>query len=162
EIAEGIPAFTRVVSSTKSKYDSLSVLINVEEKREILADKIIAMGNRPLREKTPFKARDVWDIFWLMEMQIPIDTDLVKNKILSYKISYDSFLKVIKFRVENLDSDNSVKYFQEEMSRYIDEDIQMLMDEQATRDMLSRTKELISSFLKVMDSSFSEGTETAR
>lgn len=72
--------------------------IQVETKKEILADKITALGCR-----TYIKGRDLWDIYFLFhEQNIDIDLMLVRKKIADYNVSKKGYLDQIKQRSDEL------------------------------------------------------------
>jgi hypothetical protein len=120
EIAEGIPAFTHTYTPARSKYSTLNIILKVEEEQEILADKLVAIGNRPIRKTMPFKSRDIWDIYWLMGMRVKVDKELVMQKLKYYDIDFETFKQVFTERVNSMDSEESFVFFKNEMDRYMD------------------------------------------
>jgi predicted nucleotidyltransferase component of viral defense system len=99
----------------QSNYSGIKTFaaVNVETLEEILADKIIAVAGRPY-----FKVRDFWDIKWLMDQRIPINSELVVKKISDYGI--ERFADKIQNRLSSLNDANTQILFKKEMVRFLD------------------------------------------
>ena len=79
-------------------YPPFNPVVRVEEDREILADKLVALGNRPY-----IKGRDVWDIYFLAkEKNIAIPWDLVFQKARDYGSTPSNLKKNILESAERL------------------------------------------------------------
>ena len=91
------------------------MLVSSETQREILADKIIALGARDF-----LKARDIWDIKFLTDRQIALDMSLVSKKLVDYGWSVDDFKGKLETRLAELDTPETAKAFHQEMSRFVD------------------------------------------
>ena len=79
-------------------YPPLNPVVRVEEAHEILADKLVALGNRPY-----IKGRDVWDIYFLTtEKNIAIPWDLVFRKARDYGTTTSNLEKNILKASERL------------------------------------------------------------
>lgn len=92
-----------------------SLILPVESKREIFADKIVAMGARPY-----LKYRDVWDIKMLKDLRIPIDGALVRRKLADYGLEESAFLQRLHERREFLGGQEALVGLDKEMSRFLD------------------------------------------
>lgn len=79
---------------------------------EILADKIIAFGDRKY-----LKHRDIWDIHFLNNQKVRLKADLILKKIQDYHI--DNLVEKLKERVEILNLEENKKNFYSEISRFI-------------------------------------------
>ena len=79
-------------------YPPLNPVVRVEEDHEILADKLVALGNRPY-----IKGRDVWDVYFLAkEKNIIIPWDLVFRKARDYGTTPSNLKKNILEAMERL------------------------------------------------------------
>ncbi|RDU61494.1 nucleotidyl transferase AbiEii/AbiGii toxin family protein [Helicobacter sp. MIT 14-3879] len=116
EIAN-IPSHSNHFKAIKNNYEELinkRIFVQVETLEEILADKILALSQRPY-----LKFRDLWDIEWLKNNKIQINYDLLSLKIKDYKC--DNFLESLEKRKIELNNPNLEKNFLNEMSRFLDE-----------------------------------------
>lgn len=94
---------------------AFNILLNVESKEEILADKIIALARRKY-----LRYRDIWDIKFLKDENIKINSTLIKQKIIDYNIlSFESKLKEKILNFKNA----HIKDFYLEMSRFLESDL---------------------------------------
>ena len=92
------------------------LIIRVESREEILADKLIALALRPGR----IKNRDLWDIVWLVQQNVQLRTDLVRQKIIDHRRSQPDYLLLLVKRRELLRNDASArKEFEGEMRRFL-------------------------------------------
>lgn len=92
------------------------LILQVESREEILADKLIALALRPGR----IKNRDLWDIVWLKQQGITLPVDLLAKKITDYHHSVESFVPQLERRRELLNSDISTHMdFSQEMKRFL-------------------------------------------
>lgn len=148
EIAD-VPSYKHELKMIQSNYSGIKTFaaLNVETLEEILADKIIAVAGRPY-----FKARDFWDIKWLMDKRVPLNPELVSLKIKDYGI--ESFEEKINSRLLSLKEKETQALFKKEMVRFLDPDqmrfVEMPMAiesifsaaEQACGNILEEFKEL--------------------
>jgi predicted nucleotidyltransferase component of viral defense system len=97
------------------------LILQVESREEILADKIIAFALR----KNRIKNRDLWDIAWLYQNNIKLSFDLVQQKIEDHKHSNKIFVNLLnKRKDELLESSSSCKQdFIKEMQRFLPADV---------------------------------------
>ena len=92
------------------------LIIQVQSREEILADKIIAFALRPNR----IKNRDLWDIGWLNQQNIFLPLELVAKKITDHKQKAVQFINLITKQAQILKSDPSIrKEFIHEMQRFL-------------------------------------------
>jgi predicted nucleotidyltransferase component of viral defense system len=96
------------------------MLIPVESRAEILADKIVALSARPY-----FKARDIWDIKFLLNKGIPQAEGLkfVGRKLLDYGLPVDTFRAGLTARIEQLRTPETAESFRKEMIRFVDQTV---------------------------------------
>jgi len=96
------------------EFPPLNPAIRVEEEKEILADKITALGCRAY-----IKGRDLWDIYFLTEEKnYVIPWDLVKKKVNDYNYSTDEYNKNLKKRNEEIKI-NGTKILSNELKRFL-------------------------------------------
>jgi len=115
-----IPSYDRKFSTLKNHYGidmgTSTLLIPVQSKEEILADKIIALAFRRGR----IKHRDLWDITWLNQQQVVCPTKLVKLKIFDHNQTVKTFVKQLTERLELIRNDQKTKNdFYKEMVRFV-------------------------------------------
>ena len=91
------------------------MIIATETPTEILADKIVALGARPY-----LKARDVWDIKFLLDRQTVPDFKLVQKKLTDYGWTADAFKSKMSEKIELLAQPDTANHFYAEMSRFVD------------------------------------------
>ena len=74
--------------------------LQVETKREILADKLIAF---PASLESHARWRDLWDLHWLRREQVEADTGMVQKKVGDYGIdNFDDRLDAVIKRIPEL------------------------------------------------------------
>lgn len=96
------------------------LILQVESREEILANKLVALALRPNRMKN----RDLWDITWLRQQAIELPLSLVVKKIADHKQSTEDFVVKLEHRLEQLQTDDSLKAgFDHEMRRFLPHDI---------------------------------------
>lgn len=115
-----IPAHRPEIGHVKANYAEISpafrqIILAVESKEEILADKIVALGARRY-----LKFRDVWDIKMLLDDKIQPDFELVQAKLGDYAYDPATFAQRLCERAEALVTDASRKGFYDEMSRFVE------------------------------------------
>ena len=114
-----IPSHYNNFKPLKNNYEELidkRIFVQVEELEEILADKIIALSQRPY-----LKFRDLWDIEWLRNNRVVINYELINLKIQDYKC--ENFVESLQTRRVELDNANDTRLendFLNEMSRFLD------------------------------------------
>lgn len=114
------------------------LILAAETPKEILADKLVALGARPY-----IKARDIWDIKFLTDRQIAPDMELIARKLGDYGWTEDDFKEKLQEKLEKLDDPVTSKAFHQEMSRFVDANVASQLENQALIGMfLRRSKEL--------------------
>lgn len=116
----GVPSYAPDLVSINANYPHLpapmqQMLIMSESQTEILADKMMALGARPF-----LKARDIWDIKFLLDRGVPADMKMVTKKIRDYGWATDDFKEKLHEKIQLLSEVNTEIKFAQEMSRFID------------------------------------------
>ena len=92
------------------------LIIQAQSREEILADKFLAFGLRPNR----IKNRDLWDIAWLRQSGILLSPEMIKQKLLDYRVDEKIYIENMTLRIASLFSDPSVYIdFKKEMRRFL-------------------------------------------
>jgi len=92
------------------------LILQIQTREEILADKWIALAFRPNR----IKYRDLWDILWLDRQGILLDVPLVLKKLKDRQQIRPHFSDLLFERINTLETDNKQqKEFQKEMERFL-------------------------------------------
>lgn len=113
-----VPSYTRETRPIRLNYPEVpggfgTVLINCESLNEILADKYVALTCR-----RALKARDIWDIAWLRQRNVVVDTDLVARKFQDYRES-GSLADRLGVRMAALPAFIKGPVFEQEMRRFL-------------------------------------------
>ncbi len=113
-----MPSYTATPTLIQTQYPDLPdgydmMLYPVASREEILADKLIAIPARP-----NIKARDLWDVVWLMQQRVSINHQLVEKKIKDHQL--DHFDVLLNQRIDSLDAYFATTHFSDEMSRFLD------------------------------------------
>ncbi len=120
------------VISNSVAYGFRSLILKVESKEEILADKIVALGARDY-----LKSRDLWDIHMLTQDRVVLNTDFVRSKINDYHLDYAKFLQQLLERTTLLSQPSTVSAFQKELTRFLDAQLQAFIhDPKVVRQIL--------------------------
>lgn len=119
-----IPSYDRQTSVLRNHYGvemgTQGLLLKIESREEIFADKLVAFALRPNR----IKNRDLWDIAWLTQQGVQLPVELVEKKAVDHKQKPAEFLTKIKARKEQLQTNTSLENaFQQEMRRFLPPDI---------------------------------------
>ena len=88
------------------------ILLQVESEAEILADKAVALAGRPY-----LKARDVWDVNWLLQKNIQVDAGMVAEKAERYGLG--PLETALHTAIERLHDPQAHERFRQEMSRFL-------------------------------------------
>jgi predicted nucleotidyltransferase component of viral defense system len=92
------------------------LIVQVESREEICADKWVALAFRPNR----IQYRDLWDLLWLGKQDIYPDPSLIFKKIDDRQKTRPAFHSALRDRIENLDTDpNHQQSFRKEMERFL-------------------------------------------
>jgi predicted nucleotidyltransferase component of viral defense system len=111
-----IPSYDNEINNIRNYYNpkhTEDIFLRVESLDEILADKIIAFGAREYIEY-----RDLWDIKFLKDRNIILNSKFVENKINDYKIS--DFDKLLDEKLYILNNEDLKENFLQEMSRFLE------------------------------------------
>ena len=121
EVAEGIPALDAKPRAIKQftaqpLQPAAPVILQVSSKEEILADKLVALIGREY-----LKARDIWDIKFLMDGNTPTNEEWVIQKCRHYGIADTPELisEKLNEKASELASEQAVTGFKNEMSRFL-------------------------------------------
>ena len=114
-----VPAHTRTARPLQRNYDFLPVgygdlLVPVETKDEILADKIVALVS--CRDRV--RHRDIWDIVWLRRHHAQLRPDLVSLKVQDYRA--EDYEGALAARIADVAEIARSDPFREEMTRFLD------------------------------------------
>lgn len=109
-----------IIGHVKANYAEISpafrqIMLAVESREEILADKIVALGARRF-----VKYRDVWDIKMLLDSGVQPDLSMVRSKLDDYALEPVTFGSRLVERASVLGSEESRKGFYDEMSRFVE------------------------------------------
>ncbi len=88
------------------------ILLQVESESEILADKVVALAGRPY-----LKARDVWDLNWLLQKGVQVDAGMVAEKAERYGLGL--LPAALQAAVQRLHDPHAHERFRQEMSRFL-------------------------------------------
>lgn len=88
------------------------ILLQVESETEILADKVVALAGRPY-----LKARDVWDLNWLLQKGVQVAAGMVAEKAERYGLG--SLHAALQAAVLRLHDPRAHERFRQEMSRFL-------------------------------------------
>jgi hypothetical protein len=92
------------------------LIVQIQSREEILADKWVALALRPNR----IMYRDLWDILWLNRNNVQLNPELVFQKLNDRKKSRSEFFKPLLARVDELENDpQHQRMFQQEMERFL-------------------------------------------
>tara|TARA_Y100000782_G_scaffold56788_1_gene62870 strand:- start:133 stop:1137 length:1005 start_codon:yes stop_codon:yes gene_type:complete len=121
EVAEGIPALDAKPRAIKQftaqpLQASPPIILQVSSKEEILADKLVALIGRQY-----LKARDIWDIKFLIDSNTSINDDWVIEKCGHYGIADTAgdIARQLNEKASELAGEQAVSVFKNEMSRFL-------------------------------------------
>lgn len=96
------------------------LILQVESREEIFADKLVAFALRPNR----IKHRDLWDMAWLHQQTVKLPIDLVPAKLNDHRCEPQKFLTRLEQRRLSLLNDPAVAAdFRREMRRFLPSDL---------------------------------------
>lgn len=116
------------------------LILHAESRREILADKIVALVLRRSR----VKHRDIWDILYLLQHDVSLDPSLVERKLADRAVDRASFMSRLHDRVSGLGS--AYGPYQQELRRFLptDQAEPVLQNPAYWQYAVGRLKELVS------------------
>jgi predicted nucleotidyltransferase component of viral defense system len=74
------------------------LILNVESREEILADKYVALALRPNR----VKFRDIWDIMWLSRNSVDVKPSLIAQKLQERGVHKSTYIEKLRNRVSSI------------------------------------------------------------
>ena len=96
------------------------LILQVESREEILANKLVALALRSNR----IKNRDLWDITWLRQQAVDLPLPLVMKKIADHKQTMDDYSALLEQRITQLQSSTTQQAsFSHEMRRFLPPDV---------------------------------------
>ncbi|MGE6608793.1 nucleotidyl transferase AbiEii/AbiGii toxin family protein [Halomonas sp. NPDC076908] len=117
-----IPAHTKTARPLIRNYEFLpdgyeDLLIMVETRDEIMADKLFSL---PATERY-VRNRDIWDLAWLAQRGAQVNSELVKQKMVDYRLDdYPVRLDKMLARIPGIIAG---KNFHDEMGRFLPADV---------------------------------------
>ena len=133
------------------------ILVRAESENEILADKIIAFGDRDY-----MKYRDIWDIKSLQDKGVKVNIDLVIKKISDYNIANLSQKLITKLDELNNSTESKQKFYAE-LYRFLGKDVyNRIVDVDFFTDVKKSTNEIIAEAIKQLQNQQPKQELTAR
>jgi len=121
EIAEGIPALDAQPRAVRAlvnipEISTPPIIMMVSSMEEILADKVVAIMGRPY-----LKARDIWDIKFLRDNGVKLNSSWVVQKVDSYAmgLSLEGIKDKLNQKIIEIAQPKSADKFKAEMSRFL-------------------------------------------
>lgn len=113
-----VPSYDNHPLFIERQYEGLApgynhILLRTCSLQEILADKIVAICNRP-----GLKARDVWDTAWLVTKGIEVDFQMLLDKFKDYEV-HQSPASLMEEKLHQLRLKSTHEAFTKEMDRYL-------------------------------------------
>jgi hypothetical protein len=92
------------------------LILQIQTREEILADKWIALAFRPNR----IKYRDLWDILWLDRRGVQLDAQLTLEKLKDRQQTRQNFSTALSERINGLETQAiQQREFQAEIERFL-------------------------------------------
>lgn len=117
-----VPAHDAAPMLVRPPYPQLQqmepIVLVVESPREIMADKLLALGARG-----HMKYRDVWDLKLLTDRGIEPDVGLVRSKVADYGFTQDAVCAGLDAAAAHLATEAAGRAFVAEMSRFVSVDL---------------------------------------
>jgi predicted nucleotidyltransferase component of viral defense system len=116
-----VPAHTREHQFLRQNYEFLpdgyqGMVITVESREEIMADKLIALVDCPY-----LRHRDIWDLSWLSQQGVRMEAEWVRRKLTDYKI--EDYAANAQKMIERLPEIARSDEFTKQMGRFIQQDV---------------------------------------
>ncbi len=113
-----VPAYTKEARPLRNNYDFLpdgyeDTLVLTKTLDEVMADKLISL---PATQKY-IRHRDLWDLVWLQQQQARLKPDLVRLKLIDYKIP--DYQQLLENRIASLSEVVAGAAFHNEMKRFL-------------------------------------------
>lgn len=131
EIAN-IPAHTSELVPLRANYESTrampKIYVTTESLAEIMADKVLAfptslldnLGRPAAPDSAKIRHRDIWDLTWMTEQGVKLDSKLVETKIGDYGV--EGYREMLDHTIERLPALVKSQQFKDQMTRFIDSD----------------------------------------
>lgn len=118
-----VPSYDRHPAMLRNYYGvemgTSGLILQVQSREEILADKFVDLALRPNR----LKNRDLWDIVWLDQQGIELPLELISKKISDHRREKKEFLQLLQERSSFLMTDKQIhSSFVHEMRRFLPAD----------------------------------------
>ena len=134
-----VPAHTTAESIIQAPQGRFTIV--VETPKEILADKLVAVGLRSY-----FKGRDMWDIAFLQHQKVSVDLTLIQTKLRDYGHSATDYLHKLDQQRIAMQTPDSILNLRMELARFLTrEQIERFDAEGGWKRMLDGTLNLITS-----------------
>ncbi len=118
-----------ILNSYGVEMGTSGLIIHVESREEIFADKLVAFALRSNR----IKYRDLWDIMWLNQQSIKPQMDLIPKKLNDHHSDKEYFLELFNERLHMLQSEPKMAVeFRQEMHRFLPAHLVSQIVDQAT------------------------------
>ncbi|GAA4649894.1 nucleotidyl transferase AbiEii/AbiGii toxin family protein [Kistimonas scapharcae] len=117
-----VPAYTREALPLRVNYRFLpdgygDTLVFTETLNEVMADKLISLP----ATQNYIRYRDIWDLPWLQQQGAKVNAELVKKKIVDYKLDdFDERLVLLIQNIPAMVTDGALK---KEMRRFLPNDV---------------------------------------
>lgn len=89
------------------------LILSASSQTEILADKVIALALRENR----IKWRDLWDIAWLIQRDVPLTPSLIARKVSDRGVGFPVVIELLRERIRNVTGAHAE--FRAEMQRFL-------------------------------------------
>ena len=134
-----VPSCASELMSARRNYDFLpdgyeDMMIRVETKEEILADKLVAF---PVMLPRCTRWRDIWDMRWLARQGSDVNADMVRAKIRDYRV--EDYIGLLETAIGRLPELVSSEQFVGQMDRFLTESVAgNTVRQRAWRDVVVR------------------------
>ncbi len=119
-IASHLPRPMMLLNPYGVEMGTSGLILQVESREEIFADKLVAFALRPNR----IKHRDLWDMAWLHQQGVKLPVDLVSAKLNDHHCEPQHFLTLLEDRRRSLLAEPEVAAdFRREMRPFLPSDL---------------------------------------
>ena len=118
-----VPSYASELMPVRRNYEFLpdgydDMIIRVETKEEILADKLVAF---PVMLPRYTRWRDIWDMRWLVRQGSDVNADMVRAKIRDYRV--EDYSGLLETAIDRLPELVSSEQFIGQMDRFLTESV---------------------------------------
>lgn len=134
-----VPSYASELMPVRRGYELLpdgydDMMVRVETKEEILADKLVAF---PVMLPRDTRWRDIWDMRWLVRQGSDVNADMVRAKIRDYRV--EDYSDLLETAIDRLTELVSSEQFVDQMDRFLTESVAgKTVRQQAWRDVVVR------------------------